>query len=48
MVLLARQADFLPDMIKGIAFGLKDKFPKHRFCCGLGDRREGDADDYVG
>ena len=34
MVLLARQADFLPDMIKGIAFGLKDKFPKLVFVVG--------------
>ena len=34
IVLIARQADFLPDIVKGIAFGLKPKFPNLVFVIG--------------
>ena len=33
-MLIARQADFLPDIVKGIAFGLKPKFPNLVFVIG--------------
>ena len=39
IVLIARQADFLPDIVKGIAFGLKPKFPNLVFVIGSARRQ---------